>query len=600
MKNKMLFRRGLALLTICSLSFMVSCGGKANVVSRPSSSKTTSSVSADVSSLVSSLASSSSVASSVASSITSSIARSSSVGSTSRVTSSTTIPSNFKVDGSTALPSGAIVFKVESYGAIGDGTTDDTIAVERAIGEAMRESDDVYKIIQFKANTTYRFANSNLTQLFAVDQGSKIIFSGNNTRILLKAPMVPASITNSSDIKIMGFTFDYSPKPFVLGTVTGKNLDENSMTFQTDGDLGLSGNTYSTTSGSFFALPNRIDERAQFFIRNNGISYEKLGTNIYKVYFALDSTTKSRVTSESIGDQFILPYAGVENIGAAFDIIGNKGAISIVNCNVESAPTFGFGVRDNKGVMFFTNIVLKPSANSKIHLVEWRDGFHVKDNIKPITWDNCYIGPIGDDAFNLSDILDTVTSVQADKQTFTMYPDESASTTTYQDVNVGDDFIIYNLATGKDIGEGVVAESIDQMDSGHITIKADKAFPSLDVGDKVGLYKNANPGSIIENCYVEGTVRVRSQVTFENTQFNIFWLMICNETAIEGPIPKNVTFNKCVFTSYQSDPGAFVQIFTQDQNGNPADYKCKNIVFNGCTFLKGKMSVQAGNDVTVK
>lgn len=50
--------------------------------------------------------------------------------------------------------------------------------------------------------------------------------------------------------------------------------------------------------------------------------------------------------------------------------------------------------------------------------------FHVKDNLSKLTWDNCYIGPLGDDAFNLSSVICNVDFYNASTKTVSMTPAE--------------------------------------------------------------------------------------------------------------------------------------------------------------------------------
>ena len=45
---------------------------------------------------------------------------------------------------------------------------------------------------------------------------------------------------------------------------------------------------------------------------------------------------------------------------------------------------------------------------------------------------------------------------------------------------------------------------------------------------------------MVKNSYIEGTVRVRSTGTFENCEFNVFWVRVENESYVEGPVPKDI------------------------------------------------------------
>lgn len=56
------------------------------------------------------------------------------------------------------------------------------------------------------------------------------------------------------------------------------------------------------------------------------------------------------------------------------------------NVYIEAMPEFAFDIRSNRGYTRFTNVRLEPPEGSGIHLVSWRDGFHVKDNVSKPTW----------------------------------------------------------------------------------------------------------------------------------------------------------------------------------------------------------------------
>ena len=504
--------------------------------------------------------------------------------------------SNVNLEMKPDIPTNTRTFNVSDYGAVADGKTNDGIAISMAIAAAAADK-SAYKVVKFEENVTYYVAgllpDNEDNSIISLDKAENITILGKNTRFLIKAPIRVAHIFDCTNIKMEGFVIDYSPKPFILGKVTAFNTNDGTIDFHTDGDLGFSQETFTPPpANDYFALPNS-GIRYHYFIT----SYVKLSDlNAYRMNVA--KNTQDRIEKVHIGDEFILPYAGVgHTIDAAFNIYRNYG-FELLDCTIHSLPQFGFNIRFNKDRMYFTNVNFVPSADSNIKLVAWRDGFHVKDNIKPIVWDNCTIGPLGDDAFNFSCVLYSVYMVSPDQQTFSMYPDEG---TDAQPVNEGDEFIAYDLVHGSLFGEAKVKKVLSQISSGSISFQADKVLPNLKQGTKIGFYKNANLGSVIKNCYIEGTVRVRGSVTFENTNFNVFWVHVENEINVEGPIPKDITFRHCTFTTPSSADDVILKIstFTTGFSEN-CEYKCKNILVEDCTFLKGKMYIQPGSEVIIR
>ena len=212
-----------------------------------------------------------------------------------------------------------------------------------------------------------------------------------------------------------------------------------------------------------------------------------------------------------------------------------------------------------------------------------------------MTWDNCYIGTIGDDAFNLSSVTCTVDSYNSSSRIINMLPGEDG--VTREGLSAGDELVVYNKTSGKLVGEAKIVSTINS--SSNVVVKIDRDL-AITPGDKVDFYRY-NKDYVIKNTYIEGTVRVRSSGTFQNCQFNVFWVNIENDGYYwEGPVPKNITFSKCTFTTPYSKDTAIFNVATNTSNYTAAEYKCKNIVLSGCTFTKGTISVQDGNQLIQK
>ena len=156
----------------------------------------------------------------------------------------------------------------------------------------------------------------------------------------------------------------------------------------------------------------------------------------------------------------------------------------------------------------------------------------------------------------------------------------------------------YALDSGKLIGEGKVSRVIPSEND--VRFVSDTELPGLEKGMQISFYRFANPGFSVRNSYIEGTVRVRGSGAFENCSFNVFWVRIENEYFVEGPVPKNITFRNCEFTTpYGSDAEIF-HVGTLSRVGSDCEYKCRNIVLDGCRFVKGTYHADEGNELTVK
>ena len=106
---------------------------------------------------------------------------------------------------------------------------------------------------------------------------------------------------------------------------------------------------------------------------------------------------------------------------------------------------------------------------------------------------------------------------------------------------------------------------------------------------------------MIKDCYIEGTVRARGSGTFLNNTFNVFWVRVENEFFVEGPVPKDILFKDCTFTTLYDKDSEIFHVGTLGKAGTQqCEYKCKNIVLDNCQFLKGKIQVDDGNELIIR
>ena|GEM_PF-985092 len=480
-------------------------------------------------------------------------------------------------------------FRVEDFGAKGDGVHDDGPAISKAIIEAGKDK-SAEKIVQFKANATYRIASAPETNSFKrvmnVIGAENVKIRGNNTKLLMKAPYRVAYIYESKNIEFSGFIIDYDPKPFVSATVKEVNVSKSYIDFECKHDLGFTGTV--NPPSPYFAFRNRKDERLHF----NITSMTKMSNNTYRFYMA----DPARVQRAVVGESFILPvYGSSHNIGGIFTLEQTENC-EVKNVTVYSMPDFGFGLRENSGTIRFTNVQIKPEPGSDVYLASWRDGFHIKDNYGKLIWDNCYIGPLGDDAFNLSSVICNVDFYNADTRVVNMTPAEGS--TVRNGIKVGDELVAYNMTTGDYYGIAKVEKVLSNTNS--INIRIDRSLPIVK-GCQIGLY-SFNKDFVVKNSYIEGTVRVRSTGTFENCEFNVFWVRVENESYVEGPVPKDILFKNCTFkTPYTNNPVIFhVGTLLKTGLGGMPKYKCKNIVLQNCNFVNGRYNADSGNELIIK
>lgn len=168
------------------------------------------------------------------------------------------------------------------------------------------------KVLLFRKDATYRLASApeenSLKRVFSLIGGENLRILGDHTRLLMKAPYRVAYFKQCRNVEFSGFIIDYSPKPFVLGTVAAIDPDKRYIDFTTRDDLNFTGKVEPPQP--YYAFRNRTDERLHYFIS----SMEQLGTGSYRLYM----TDASRVAAAQVGEEFILPSIRTPTASAAF------------------------------------------------------------------------------------------------------------------------------------------------------------------------------------------------------------------------------------------------------------------------------------------
>ena len=116
----------------------------------------------------------------------------------------------------------------------------------------------------------------------------------------------------------------------------------------------------------------------------------------------------------------------------------------------------------------------------------------------------------------------------------------------------------------------------------------------------------SQPGSIIRNCTVNGTLRFRSPVTVEDSTLNLMYAWIDNLPNIEGPVPRDIHFKNCRITKVQAplavdsyvSPDRIMVIGSYCTDGRVPEYKCTNITFEDCEVNHNAITFYRSSEVT--
>lgn len=490
--------------------------------------------------------------------------------------------------------SGTLTVKVETFGAKGDGKTDDGAAVNDAIQEASNytaANNGKKAVVLFATGKTYVVKSQNYNgngswASMLIQNASNVTLAGSRTVIVGRPDWSYLVVTGSSGITVRGLNFTFDTDVAVRATVTARS--GATVTFSVP--------QWYTNAISKATLPANV-----FAIPANGRRDHSWISSVSKV-----DGTHCRITFSgggyslmNAGSKVDLPTPGYSHIGTAFSIRGNSGTVSLQDCNVWNAAQFVFQVNNNSGEIRFSNVTLGPRSSSSCPTVAWRDVVHCKDNRGKLTVNNCHFSGTHDDLFNISNTVLTLTS-KVSGTDINVKGNDYGSSGAYVALYKGDTVTAFNPSSDKYYGTAKITEVV-QQDGGKIRIRLSKNL-NMDTGAIMYINELAEPGSTITGGTYSGTVRIRASVKITNATFHLIYMWTAYEGGIEGPIPSNITYSNCKFDS--ADGSNSDTRFSFDcalDNGNRAtSYGVSNILFTGCQFAYRDIIDRSVPGVTIR
>ena len=474
------------------------------------------------------------------------------------------------------------VLNAADFGVKGDGKTDDGPAIGRAVVAAIEQQ----ATLRFESGKTYYIGSTDrsagpFSSPFAMNGAEGVTVDGGGSVFRFAPGINYFALTSNKDIRFCNMKLDLSVSPYLVGTV--KAVNGANVTYTTDIEPHQ---TYvdSRNSVNFSIKYNEgTQQRPHQFIN----TVQKTASKEVKVEYQHENH------GYSVGDKVFLPNPGVGNaLSEIMYISANTGCMVFENIEVWAAPSFIANVRENDAEIYFENVDYVPGAENdrEIKMVSWRDGYHVKDNRRPIHWDECDVDVLFDDVFNVSNTLGYITSVKnGNRFTVTQYELYTHGSFHPFSCREGDVIDVFS-SKGVYAGEATIRRIIENP-NGTMDLVLDygEGLRKMEEGWLVGNRDTCAPGSTITNSRFTGTFRFRREIRIENCVFDMLVTWIREDGSVEGPIPGNIDYINCTFNGGSIDIGAA---------GASVRAAITDIGFWGCTFNKGA-HVAPGRNVVV-
>ncbi|MGE9292555.1 MAG: glycosyl hydrolase family 28-related protein [Puniceicoccales bacterium] len=318
-----------------------------------------------------------------------------------------------------AQPSSAVqCFNVRAYGAVGDGSHDDTQAILAAVREAAQSGEEAevffpegeYRVLGEKpapvafwhpdVAEAARYAETGYqpqaSLWFSGLSGIRLKGEG-RAELKLNPRLGGLWFSDCSNVTINGLTIDFSPLPFTQGTVVG--IDSEQCTFDMRVDAGYP----APTEDYFQQAPVR---RGMLFVAVTGEliprNYDRfIGavTHLDGHVFRIEvNTQKSRygVNGIALGDRFVALARGY---GSALTIRDSSG-FRFEGVTVWSSPTMAFAAYNCTNTAYVNCVVAPPPGSNRLISTNG-DGIHYKGSREGVVVEQCDFSRMSDDSVNI-------------------------------------------------------------------------------------------------------------------------------------------------------------------------------------------------------
>ncbi len=447
-------------------------------------------------------------------------------------------------------------FRVSEFGAVPDGATDCGPAVARALEAVARASGPT--AVVFDRPGTYRVLSAPHDTFLRLQGMKDVTVDGGGGVFLLHPRLNVLDVTGSRNIRIRNFKVDYAPLPLREALVVGADPSGRWIDVRVLDEFDpppVDPAPVSKPRFPFFGMLWRPAdggwiEGGHYFIEQI-VRSDSPDVRRLRVYAAPRSYGRTGEVQPGT-DRFTLPVRGLAHCGDARLQVRHSRDVRFENVDIWCSPYFSFVISDNEGVLVFRNVNIRPKPGTRRLTSSWRDGFHVKDNRAELTWEDCELAGLQDDAFNISSMTWRIEQVKVPDR---IVIQQVFPASRMKEMRPGDVLVTYSVPRGRILGRARIVEADNPPIAGGRLVKElrlDTALSGLDRETCVWDEALCNPKNTIRNCSIVGTSRLRCPVLIENCRIQgLLWFY---GDSIEGPLPRNVAVRNCFLIKGKGNP----------------------------------------------
>ena len=496
---------------------------------------------------------------------------------------------------------GLPTFEVVSYGAVGDGTSNDYQAVKDACEAAESAGGG---IVTFDGSKTYYVKGPMNYALFDFLNTSNIKIEGNGAKIIMHPNGNFIRMDNTENIQIDGFTTTYGPLPYFQGEITTMNVEELYLDMQVEAryEAPVTG-TYRQISDMFgrsfwITIPGtKMGEGRHLSVDRT----EQIGADDHAIrVFLQDHETNDLSYSKSQNaTHYIIPHKDFGHSNGLRDSpycgIQRSSRVKISNILTHSVCHFAYTIGGNYGPITFSNTDFLAPNEDDMHVV-WRDGWHVWGNrygimIEDGDFDGGYTY---DDIFSPHTNVPIVESASGTTIQLKSKPGESYKKYTDKPLwQVGDLVSFWDENQTVYFGMARIKNVATTGSLSRIDITLDREIEQAQAGAYVINEEIINRDMVIRNCTTTPkgrnvAVRQRTPILYQNCDFqNIhFWTYIGEPWRTR---PRNVVFDNCIIyegNKFNVDDAWNLTIKNSTIKTNPIDISnCPRLILDNSTAV---------------